>query len=130
MEQIRKEKSRDEFRFLNWNVYQDAKQIVNSIFQITTKFPNTQKFGLGDQLNRAAVSIVLNIAEGSGKNSDVDMNHFFNIAMGSLNEVVAGLDIARDNGLISKGQFDELEIKLIQIGKQLNGFKKKLIRRQ
>ncbi|MFA5778490.1 MAG: four helix bundle protein, partial [Candidatus Paceibacterota bacterium] len=60
----------------------------------------------------------------------VDMNHFFNIAMGSLNEVVAGLDIARDNGLISKGQFDELEIKLIQIGKQLNGFKKKLIRRQ
>lgn len=130
MELIRKEKSRDEFRFLNWNVYQDAKQIVNSIFQITAKFPNTQKFGLGDQLNRAAVSIVLNIAEGSGKNSDVDMNHFFNIAMGSLNEVVAGLDIARDNGLISKGQFDELEIKLIQIGKQLNGFKKKLIRRQ
>jgi four helix bundle protein len=130
MEPIRKEKSRDEFRFLNWNVYQDAKQIVNSIFQITTKLPNTQKFGLGDQLNRAAISIVLNIAEGSGKNSDVDMNHFFNIAMGSLNEVVAGLDIARDNGLISKGQFDELEVKLIQIGKQLNGFKKRLIRRQ
>ncbi len=130
MEIKEKRESRDEFRFLKWDVYKDAKEIIHQVFNITNKFPRDHKFGLGDQLNRAAISIALNIAEGSGKNSDIDMNHFFNIAMGSLNEVIAGLDIAQDNKLISHEKFDELEEQLIRIGKQLSGFKKRLLRNQ
>lgn len=126
---MKKEVSRDEFRFLNWKVYQDAKQIIHSVLEITAKFPSVHRFGLGDQLNRSAISIILNIAEGSGKNSDPDMNHFFNIALGSLNETVAGLDIAHDNSLLSTDRFKKLKIELVQIGKQLNGFKKKLVSR-
>jgi len=69
---------------------------------------------------------VLSIAEGSGKNSDKELNRFFNITLGSINETVAALDLALENNLISNSQFEELLEKLHNIAKQLGGFKKKI----
>ena len=124
---MNKEGSRDEFRFLKWPIYGDAKLLVKSVFEVTEALPARHKFDLGTQLNRSALSILLNIAEGSGKNSDVDFNHFLNIAMGSLNETMAGLDLAHDHRLLSTKEFEKLKTDLLNIGRQLGGFKKKLI---
>lgn len=117
----------NEFRFLEWNVYKDSKEIVKEIHSITRKFPQDFKYDLGSQINRSSISIVLNIAEGSGKHSDVELNRFFNISLGSINETIAGIDLAYGNDLISKNKFEELTEKLKNISKQLVGFKKKCL---
>ena len=116
----------DKFRFLEWPVYHDAKRVVHSVFAITSKFPFNFRIELGSQINRVAISIVLNIAEGSGKSSDKDFSRFLNIAIGSIYETVAGLDIAKDTKLISSEEFIFLSQELFNIAKQLGGFKKKL----
>jgi four helix bundle protein len=116
----------NEFRFLDWNVYKNAKDLVKKIYKFTNKFPQNFKYELGGQINRSAISIVLNIAEGSGKNSDKELNRFFNIAIGSINETIAGLDIAYANNLILKQEFEKLVEDLKNIARQLGGFKKKL----
>jgi len=74
------------------------------------------------------MSIALNIAEGSGKSSDKDFNHFLNIAVGSLFETIASFDILRDNHLISESEFCSLVDFGNTISSQLGGFKKKLVK--
>jgi len=68
----------------------------------------------------------LNIAKGSGKSSDKELNRFFNIAIGSINETLAILDILKDNKLTTEDNFDNLFNELRSISKQLGGFKKSL----
>ncbi|OFZ51421.1 MAG: hypothetical protein A3D92_01815 [Bacteroidetes bacterium RIFCSPHIGHO2_02_FULL_44_7] len=115
-----------EFRFLDWQVYKDARQLIRDIYVTTGKFTQNFRYELGSQINRSVISIALNIAEGSGKGSDKDLNRFFNIAIGSSNETLAGLDIARDNGLITQAQFDDFKIKITDISRQIGGFQKRL----
>jgi four helix bundle protein len=116
----------NEFRFLDWNVYKDSKGLVKEIYIITNTFPPNFKYDLGSQLNKSAVSIVLNIAEGSGKNSDKELNRFFDIAIGSVYETIAGLDLMYENGLIQKEKFEQLIERCKNIARQLGSFKKKL----
>jgi four helix bundle protein len=116
-----------EFRFLDWPIYNDTKIAVNLVFSLTHKFPQYFRYELGSQMNRSAISILLNIAEGSGKRSDKDFSHFLNIAHGSLYETIAGFDLAVSNGLVSESQFNDLQTKLLVIAKQLGGFRKKLV---
>ncbi|MDO8513884.1 MAG: four helix bundle protein [bacterium] len=116
----------ENFRFLNWTIYTEAKNIFGKILIINNKLPNEIKFSLGDQPIRSSLSVVLNIAEGSGKNSDRELNRYFNIAIGSLYETLANLDILKDEKYISKEQYNSLFTQIESIIKQLGGFKKLL----
>ena len=116
----------NEFRFLEWSVYKNASLLVKEIYAITRKFPADFKYDLGSQINRSTTSVVLNIAEGSGKSSDKDMSRFFDIAIGSCYETIAGLDLANNNGLISNSEFEILIDEFKSVARQLGGFKKKL----
>ena len=71
----------EELRFLEWPVYKDTKRLVGDIFKITEKFPQHFRYELGGQMNRSAISILLNIAEGSGKSSDTDFKRFLNLGI-------------------------------------------------
>ena len=113
------------FRFLEFPVYQDGKSFYKRIVAITKKFPR-EHWELADQLRRAALSICLNIAEGSAKYSDKDFKRYVENALGSINESVAALDIALDNALISNSYFDEAIVLAESITKQLGGLAKKL----
>lgn len=75
------------------------------------------------QMRRASLSVVLNIAEGAGKKSDKDFNRFVTISIGSVYEVVACLDVARD---ITKGDYKELISWYRDLRNQLGSFSKKL----
>ena len=113
------------FRFIDFQVYKDSKLLYKKIVVITKLFPR-EHWELGDQLRRAALSVCLNIAEGSAKYSDKDFKRYIENALGSINESVACLDIALDNALIGKASFNEV-IKLAEsITKQLGGLSKKL----
>lgn len=70
--------------------------------------------------------MIMNIAEGSDRGSDKDFNRFLDISLGSLNEVIAGLDIALDQKLITIGQFNEILVNSESLAKQLGTFKKAL----
>ena len=116
----------NKFRFLEWNVYKESKELSKNVLKIYLKLPGDLKFSIGNQLVRSTISISLNIAEGCGKDSDKDFNRFLDISMGSSYETLAGLDILHDNGFIDKVTFDENYKKIESITKQLGGFKKKL----
>lgn len=113
------------FRFRQFQVYQEAKSLHKEVIQTTSNFPR-QFYYLSDQLNRASLSIVLNIAEGSSKQSDKDFNRFISISLGSLDETIACMEIALDNKLITEKQFSELEERYEILSKQLGSFSKKL----
>lgn len=114
------------FRFLEWEVYKDAKKVFSIVLKLVRSLPQEHRFDLGNQLVRSTLSIVLNIAEGSGKSSDKELNRFINIALGSVHETVAAIDVLKDNQLITGKQFDELFEMLGSIANQLGGFKRKL----
>ena len=115
-----------QFNFLDWQVYKDTQDLILFSLKLVKKLPKEHRFELSSQLIRSSSSIVLNIAEGSGKSSPKDFSHFLDIALGSLYETVANLDILRNNGLITEQDFNTDKDKLANIARQLGGFKKKL----
>lgn len=96
------------FRFEKLEIWQDARQLVNEIYNLTKSFPSSERFGLINQLRRAAVSVALNIAEGTNRKTDKDRKHFFQMSITSVDEVVTALYIALDQGYIKKVDFDKL----------------------
>ena len=81
-----------QLRFLDWKVYRDARRFFVLILSIAKSLPREYRFEIASQLIRAGLSVLLNIAEGSGKHSDAELNRFFDIALGSLFEAVAAVD--------------------------------------
>lgn len=113
------------FRFRNFPVYIKAKKFRRLVKNLLTKIPKSE-YELRDQIDRATISICLNIAEGSNRNSDKDKAHFLNQSLTSLEEVVAGFDLAFDDGYITEVDMELLMDKAEEVGKQLIGFSKKL----
>lgn len=114
------------FRFRNFRVYKDAQQFRKEIYNLSRKFPKEELFVLTSQIRRAVLSICLNIAEGSNRKSDVDFARFLNNSLGSLEEVVACLDVALDEKYITKDEFGSYFHKAEMLGKQLLSFSKRL----
>lgn len=71
----------DKFAFLDLRVYQEAKLFVEDIYMLLDKFPKREDYALSDQLRRAVISIVSNIAEGSGRISTKEKNSFYRICL-------------------------------------------------
>src|SRR5215207_3430172 len=78
-----------QFRFEKLTVWQSSRRLAGEIYSVTKAFPKDELFGLTSQIRRAAVSVTANIAEGSGRNSDVDFAHFLELAYGSAMEVAS-----------------------------------------
>lgn len=118
-------KSLKTFRFLDFPVYAVAKGLYKEMVVLTKSFPR-QHWELGDQLRRCALSVCLNIAEGSAKYSDKEFKRFIETALGSINEAVSCLDIALDNRLITQVSFQQNVASADSIARQLGGLAKRL----
>lgn len=70
--------------FRELKIWQDAMKITKLTYKLTKLFPSSEMYGLTSQMNRAAVSIPSNIAEGAGRNSNKEFTQFLNISIGSL----------------------------------------------
>jgi len=88
------------FKFEELRVYQEGLLFIDFIYNITSKWPKDEIFGLTNQLRRAAVSIVLNIAEGSSRTRK-DFRHFLDLSKGSCYECVAIVTIAKNRKYIT-----------------------------
>jgi four helix bundle protein len=95
-----------QFSFEKLIAWQDAKELTKTIYRETKSFPVDEKYGLTQQIRRAAMSVCANIAEGSTRSTPKDQAHFTTIAYGSLIELL--------NHLIIANELNYLEIKLFQ----------------
>ena len=105
-------------------VWQEAMDLVAGVYRVTERLPVTERFGLCQQLRRAAVSIPSNIAEGAGRHSDKEFIRFWNIANGSLLEAETQLLIALQLKYIE--EINELQNSIDKIFAMLSSLKRKL----
>jgi len=113
------------FRYRKFKVYQDALAFHKKMAHLVKRFPPEYRH-VADQMKRAALSVPLNIAEGSAKESDKDFNRFVAMSLGSINEIVACSEVALSEQLISKVEFAQIEHDALEICNQLGGLSKKL----
>ena len=95
-------------RFEDVQAWQKARELVREIYRTCAEGRLSRDFGLRDQLCRAAVSSMSNVAEGFARHSDRDFAHFLDIARGSVMEVKSLLYVALDVGYIEKDEFEKL----------------------
>ncbi len=110
------------FRFRDWQVYKDARTFRLSVNKQLSKFPRNELFALTDQTKRALNSILLNLAEGSNKNTDKDTRVYINRSQGSLDEVVSCMDCAMDDNYISEEIHQQVIKGAEGLAKQLKSF--------
>ena len=108
-------------------VWKKSMDLVEIIYQLTNNFPDTEKFGLTNQIRRAVVSIPSNIAEGSGRKSDKELIQFVHIALGSLAEVETQYLISLRLKYVVKNE--KLEDELVVLNKLLIGFRNYLLKK-
>lgn len=113
------------FKFEELKVYQKALVLVDVVYAITKSWPTSEAFGLTSQFGRAAISIVLNIAEGSSRTSK-DFSHFLSLARGSCFECVAVLAIARNQKLINQEEYLKLYNQCLELARMLSGLRNKI----
>ena len=108
------------FMFENLTVYQKAVDFTDRVLALTEGFPRGYGF-LADQLNRAALSIATNLAEGNGRFTRADRKNFFIISRGSVQECVPLLEVAKRRNLLDEQRQAALRGELETMAKMISG---------
>ena len=116
------------FNFEKLDTWREAVAFADLVYVATRKFPESERFGLVDQMRRAAVSISSNIAEGCSRNSAADYARFLEIATGSLFEVISQALIARNQGFLSSESHEQIYSAGDKLSRMLSGLRKSLNR--
>ncbi len=111
--------------FSELETWQVGHRVVLATYRVSEGFPKKELFGLVSQMNRAAVSVTSNIAEGFGRRSYKDKARFYDIAKGSLLELENQLIVALDLGYLPRPSFDELILEIKSVHRLLNSLLKK-----
>lgn len=107
----------------NLEIYKLAYEMAIKVHKLTTKFPKHETYEIGSQMRRAAVSVVLNIAEGYGrKEHQQDFRNFLITAVGSCNETTVLIKMVKDLGYISQEESREILNSYERLGKQTSKF--------
>lgn len=112
--------------YRNLMVWQNSRKLVKQIYNLTGKFPLEEKFGLANQIQRAAVSIPSNIAEGAGRNSDKEFKRFLFIANGSIAELETQLLICEKLDFADQADIYNLLRRTEEIRKMIFGLKNRI----
>jgi four helix bundle protein len=96
------------YSFEKLQAWQECRKLVKVVYQLTKAFPDSERFGLINQMRRAAISGSSNLAEGSGRATLKDQNHFYRMAYSSLLELLNQIILAFDLGFISEDKYKEL----------------------
>ncbi len=113
-------------RFESLEIWHLAREYTTSIYAVTARFPRHERHALADQLNRAAHSVVVHLAEGCGQDARAQFGRYLGIAMGSVCEVVAGLFLALARDYIHRTIHAELYDKGDHLIRAITNFRKTL----
>ncbi len=108
--------------FEDIQTWQQDREMTKAIYLLSNVGMFARDFGLRDQIRRASVSIMSNIAEGFERGGDVEFRRFLAIAKGSSGDVKAQLYVALDAGMIDQATFDSLYKKATETGNLVGGF--------
>ena len=122
----RKERQTRMFNFEKLDVWQKAIDFADFIYSATRDFPLEERFGLTNQMRRAAVSIPSNIAEGSSRMSQTDFARFIELGTGSVFEVVSQAFIANRQDFLRQESFRSLYKDAEELSRMLSGLRKSL----
>jgi four helix bundle protein len=114
------------FNFEKLEVWQKAIDFADLVYKHTRRFPPDERFGLTNQMRRAAVSISSNIAEGTSRMSQSDFRRFIEIATGSVFEVISQAFIGRREGFLNEESFRALYTSAEEVGRMVSGLRKSL----
>jgi four helix bundle protein len=124
---VNREKKRIE-RFEDLTAWQKARELTRLIYQVSQQGAFTKDFGLSGQIQRAAVSVMSNIAEGFERGSRKDFNRFLSIAKASCAEVCSQLYIAHDIGYLDQTKLKMLLGLAEEVGRIIGGLRASLLK--
>ena len=113
-------------RYKDLTVWQKAMELVVEIYKVTEKFPLKERYGLISQMNRCAISIPSTIAEGAGRNTTKDFDHFLAISLGSSFDLHTQLVLSTRLGYVPIELVEKLELELSHIQNMVAKLKKSL----
>ena len=117
------------FPYEKLEVWQGARQLVKMVYEITRRFPPEEKFGLTSQINRAAVSVASNLAEGSSRTSYKDQAHFTQLSFSSLMEVACQVTLANDLGMLRTDNISDVRKLIEELSRRLNALRQTQLKR-
>ena len=106
--------------FRQLKVWKRAHDLALEIHRSTRSFPAAERYGLSAQIRRAAVSVISNIAEGCGRQSDRELAFFLRVARGSVRELESQLPLSRDLGYLGRDDWANLDAGIQDTSKMLN----------
>ncbi len=107
------------YSFEKLRVWNDARELHKEVYRATRAFPRAELYGLTSQMNRAAVSVAANLAEGSSRTSRKDQAHFTQICYGSLTELACLAILAKDVSVLPDEQEAAFRSRIDAIARQL-----------
>ncbi len=102
-------------------VWQTGCELVKSVYKVSSLFPQEERYGLSQQIRRAAVSVPSNIAEGYGRGSTAEYLRFLRIARGSLYEIETQLILSRNLDFCDDNQYQSISAQIVECSKMLQG---------
>lgn len=117
------------FNFEKLDAWKKSVELADLIYLSTRTFPADERFGLTNQIRRAAVSISSNLAEGCSRSSKQDFARFVEIAAGSAFEVASQSVIARNQRYLNDADFTQIQASALEITRMLSGLRQSLLRK-
>jgi len=117
-----------QFAFEKLKVWNESRALTKVLYLKTKEFPDSEKFGLSSQIQRAAVSVCSNIAEGSSRCSLKEQKMFYQIAYSSLMEIMNQVIISADLDYFNEHFLNETRQKILLISRMLNGLRNSTIK--
>ncbi|MGA2466114.1 MAG: four helix bundle protein [Thermodesulfobacteriota bacterium] len=122
---------KDSFKsYRDLEVWQKSMGLAKEVYQVTSSFPTDEKFGLTNQMRRAAVSIPSNLAEGHARSGTQEFKHFISMAIGSVAELETQILLSAELGYLNENRKSDLFEQLDIIGKMLRGLYKSLNKKE
>jgi four helix bundle protein len=113
-----------QYSFEKLEVHHTSRKLTKEIYKISDQFPKEERFGLTNQMRRAAVSVSLNLAEGTSRFSVKEKIRFLEISYGSLMEVLACLHITEDLGFIIQKMYHPILKIIHEVSNKINALKR------
>ena len=114
---------REAYQFENLEAWKKAKELALAVYQLIAKFPQHEQYALSSQIRRAVIFIPSNIAEGTGRASMKEKNHFLEIAFGSLTETYCQLLIATELGYITDDDLKTVKPIFKEVSRLMSGLR-------
>jgi four helix bundle protein len=113
--------------FRQLEVWSQAIELVTKVYEVTNSFPQNERYGLVSQMNRCAISVPANIAEGSSRKTAVDFARFLEISLGSSFELETYFEIAYRLNFITEPKYEMVKAELSVIQKRINSLREAIL---